>query len=451
MSTDPFQLALALQRAGHYTQAEAAYRRLAEAAPPDPRAQHALGAMLMVQRRHEEALPLFDAALARAPREPVLWSYRGLALHEARDFGGALESFDRALALGADDAGLHFNRANTLNELRRFDEALAEYDRAVALDPAHPGAQRNRGILKLLLGDWEGGLADYETRRPPEAQRRARQVSAAPEWRGEPLAGKSLLVTDSTGMGDEIHMARYLTLLADRGARVSFLGKPALYRLFAPLASRVSLLREVPPDAAFDYQCKLLSLPFLFGTRAGTIPANVPYLFAEPALVQRWRERIGTQGFRIGIGWKGNPTRSIDRGRSIPLAGFRGIAALPGVRLVSLQKGYGLDELEHLPPGMQVEVLEDFDEGPDAFLDTAAVMANMDLVISSCTSLPHLAGALARPVWLAAKYVPEWRWGFEGEDNPWYPTMRVFRQRAVDDWEPVFAQMTAAVNGLLTR
>jgi Tfp pilus assembly protein PilF len=451
LTTEPFQEAFALQRAGKLDQAEAAYRRLAEATPPDPRAQHALGALLMVQRRHEEALPLFDAALQRAPREPALWFYRGLALHEARDFAGAVDSFDRAQSLGAAGAGLHFNRANSLNELRRFDEALAGYDRAIELDPKHPGAQRNRGILKLLLGDYEGGLRDYEARRPPESTRRKRQLSDAPEWRGESLKGKSLLVTDATGMGDEIHMVRYLTPLADRGARVSFHGKPALYRLFAPIASRVSLLREVPPDAHFDYQCKLLSLPYLFGTRAHTVPAAVPYLFAEPALVQRWRERIGTQGFRIGIGWKGNPSRSIDGGRSIPLAGFREIAALPGVRLVSLQKGHGLDELERLPAGMKVETLADFDEGADAFLDTAAVMANMDLVISSCTSLPHLAGALARPVWLAAKYVPEWRWGIDGEGNAWYPTMRVFRQQRQDDWASVFARMRAAVNELLTR
>ena len=147
-------------------------------------------------------------------------------------------------------------------------------------------------------------------------------------------------------------MVRYLGLLADRGARVSFLGKPALYRLFAPFAARVQLLRDAPEGEHFDYQCKLLSLPFLLGTRLETVPAQVPYLFAEPALVQKWRERIGTEGFRIGIGWKGNPSRSIDKGRSVPLAEFRALASLPGVRLVSLQKGYGLDELERLPEGM---------------------------------------------------------------------------------------------------
>jgi Flp pilus assembly protein TadD len=445
LTTDPFEEALALQRAGRYDQAEAAYRLLVERNPAEVRAQVALGALLLVQRRNDEALLQLDAAARRAPEWAPVWFHRALALHEQGDFAGAVENIDRAAKLGASGADLHFNRANALNELRRFDEALGDYDRALELQPNHARAQRNRGILKLLLGDYAGGLADYESRRPPQHVREARQVSPAPDWRGEAISGKSLLVTDATGMGDEIHMVRYLSVLADRGARVSFFGKPALYRLFTPFAARVKLLREVPADAHFDYQCKLLSLPFLLGTRLETVPAQVPYLFAEPALVQQWRERIGTEGFRIGIGWKGNPSRSIDKGRSVPLAGFRALAALPGVRLVSLQKGYGLDELERLPEGMQVEVLENFDEGPDAFVDTAAVMANMDLVVSSCTSLPHLAGALAKPVWLAAKYVPEWRWGIDGENNAWYPTMRVFRQSTPGDWEVVFARMAMAL------
>jgi len=445
LTTDPFQDALAHQRNGRILQAEAAFRELLAADPRDLRAQLALGAVLLVQRRDAEALAEFDSALSKAPKAATIWSHRGLAQHELGDFAGAVESYDRAVQLGDNEADLHFNRANALNELRRFDEALAAYDRAIELQPEHSRARRNRGILKLLLADYAGGLADYEARRPPEGMRAARRLADAPEWQGEPISGKSLLVTDNTGMGDEIHMVRYLGLLADRGARVSFLGKAGLYRLFAPFAARVQLLREVPQGAHFDYQCKLLSLPFLFGTRANTVPAQVPYLMAEGELVRKWRERIGTDGFRIGIGWKGNPMRSIDKGRSIPLAGFADIAGMPGVRLISLQKGYGLDELEKLPAGMKVEVLEDFDEGKDAFLDTAAVMANMDLVISSCTSIPHLAGALARPVYLAAKYVPEWRWGIEGEDNAWYPTMRVFRQASPGDWDAVFARMAAAV------
>lgn len=402
----------------------------------------ASAAQLLQQRRHEQALALLEHALVQAPGVPLLHVYRGVALHGLRDFARSVASYDQALSLGADGAMLRFNRGNALGEMRRFDEALADYDRALALQPEFADARRNRGILKLLLGDYAGGFSDYEARRPAQ---RAREHSEVPEWRGEPLAGKSLLVTDATGFGDEIHMVRYLPLLAARGARVGFHGKPSLYRLLGTLAGEVEMLRDAPGPSAFDYHCKLLSLPFLLGTDRDSVPATVPYLRAEPELVRRWGERIGAHGFRVGIGWKGNPSRSIDAGRSLPLAGFQALAAVPGVRLLSLQKRFGLEELEHLPAGMRVETLEDFDEGPDAFVDTAAVMENMDLVVSSCTSLPHLAGALARPVWLAAKFVPEWRWGREGEGNPWYPTMRVFRQSRQDDWQPVFAQMAAAL------
>ncbi|MEO8161763.1 MAG: hypothetical protein ABI588_10115, partial [Arenimonas sp.] len=317
----------------------------------------ASAAQLLRQRRHAELLALAEGVLAQLPGVPLLHVYRGLALHELRDFAGAASSYDRALALGAEGAPLRFNRANTLGELRRFGEALADYDRALELQPGLADARRNRGILKLLLGDYAGGLPDYEARRPV---RPATAVEgAAAEWRGEPLAGRSLLVTDATGMGDEIHMVRYLPLLAARGARVCFHGKPALYRLFDTMADRVEFLREAPDPAAFDFHAKLLSLPFLYGTDAASIPAQVPYLQAEPERVRHWGERIGAHGYRIGIAWKGNPSRSIDAGRSLPLTGFSELSALPGVRLISLQKRFGLEELDQLPAGMKVEVLDD--------------------------------------------------------------------------------------------
>lgn len=445
-----FEQAVELHRSGQDAAAEAAYRELLAAEPTDLRSRNGLGVLLMQQRRYEQALAQFDRAVAQAPKVPLSWSYRGLSQHALRDFAGAVASYDRALKLEAEDAELRFNRANSLGQLRRFDEAIADYDRSLELQPDFATARRNRGILKLMLGDFRNGLDDYEARRPQDPSRRGVPRVGAPEWTGESLSGRSILVTDANGFGDEIQMLRYLPLLDARGATVSFIGQPRLYRLFAPFADRVRLLRELPAGARFDYQCKLLSLPWLLGTTRRTIPAKVPYLEAEPRLVKKWKERIGGQGFRIGIGWQGSAPRSVlDAGRSLPLAGFGELAALPGVRLISLQKGGGTEELEHLPDGMHVEVLEGLDELSDAFVDTAAVMANLDLVISSCSALPHLAGALARPVWLAAKYVPEWSWGHEGDASPWYPTMRVFRQQAQDDWAVVFAAMKAELQAEL--
>jgi hypothetical protein len=199
----------------------------------------------------------------------------------------------------------------------------------------------------------------------------------------------------------------------------------------------------------FDFHCAILSLPLWFDTDALSIPNQVPYLKAEPNLVARWKARIGEYGFKIGIAWQGNPSGKIDQGRSIPVAEFGPLSRLSGVRLISLQKQHGLDQLAGLPPHARIEVLDDFDGGPDAFIDTAAVMENLDLIITSDTAIAHLAGALARPTWVALKYVPDWRWLLNRNDSPWYPTMRLFRQETAGDWKFVFSTIEQALRSML--
>src|SRR5262249_25146736 len=186
----------------------------------------------------------------------------------------------------------------------------------------------------------------------------------------------------------------------------------------------------------------LMSLPYRFNTELGSIPSKVPYLRAEAELEMRWKARIGTHGFKVGIAWQGTPAGRIDKGRSIPLENFVPLTRIPGVRLISLQKHDGLDQLSALPQDIKIETLGDsFDDGPDAFIDTAAVMNSLDLVITSDTSVAHLAGALGRPTWVALKDVPDWRWLLDREDSPWYPTLRLFRQPQRDDWASVFANI----------
>jgi len=195
---------------------------------------------------------------------------------------------------------------------------------------------------------------------------------------------------------------------------------------------------EPPPP--FDYHIPLLSLPLAFAAEA--IPAAFPYLRAQPERVEAWRSRIGRDGFKIGIGWQGAPHGTVALGRSFPLTQFAEISAMPGVRLISLQKNAGREQLLALPPGMRVETLvEDFDAGADAFLDTAAIMQCLDLVITCDTALAHVAGALGRPVWVGLQYVPDWRWFLERSDSPWYSSMVLFRQPAPGDWGSVFAAM----------
>ena len=199
-----------------------------------------------------------------------------------------------------------------------------------------------------------------------------------------------------------------------------------------------------------DFQVALMSLPHQFNTELSSIPNKVPYLKAEPKLEARWRARIGTCGFRIGIAWQGNPSTKIDEGRSVPLEEFIPLAGIPGIRLISLQKHVGLDQLACLPSDVKIETFgDDLDNGPDAFVDTAAVMNSLDLIITSDTSIAHLAGGLGRPTWVALKYVPDWRWLLDREDSPWYPTLRLFRQSERDDWRSVFSKIERELHALL--
>jgi hypothetical protein len=215
-----------------------------------------------------------------------------------------------------------------------------------------------------------------------------------------------------------------------------------LVRLVATLGNGVAIIPRSATPPPFDVRIALLSLPFIFGTNAGNIPARIPYLTAEPDRVARWDTRLGLQGFKVGICWQGNKESPSDTGRSLPLVQFERLARIAGVRLISLQKHDRVEEFAQLPTGIAVETLgEDFDAGPEAFLDAAAVMENLDLIISSDTAIAHLAGALGRPVWLALKDVPDWRWLLGRSDSPWYSTMRIFRQAARNDWTAVFTNL----------
>jgi hypothetical protein len=220
-------------------------------------------------------------------------------------------------------------------------------------------------------------------------------------------------------------------------------------RLFRPLTAGFETTGSVAGDRRFDFQCALMSLPLRLDM---PIPSAEPsYLSAESDLSARWRERIGTQGFKVGICWQGNPKGRIDEGRSIPLAKYAPLAAIGGIRLISLQRTHGLEQLDSLPSGMAVETLGDFDTGADAFVDTAAIMNCLDLVITSDTAIPHLAGALGARTWVVLKHVPDWRWMLERSDSPWYPSLKLFRQSKSGDWDGAVAAMAVELQAFTGR
>jgi hypothetical protein len=336
-------------------------------------------------------------------------------------------------------------RANVLQHLLRPDEAFAAYDAAVAAKHDYHDAHYHRGSTRLLHGRFEEGWRDFEHRWQASDCGFDRPKLQAAEWRGENLRGCSIIVYSEQGLGDTIQFARFVPRVAALGAKVTFLCHPSLVRLFGVFADRMEIMATVSPDRHFDFQCALMSLAERFHIGWDALPGPVPYLFAEAERVTAWRERIGSHGFKLGIGWQGNPKGLIDKGRSVPLARFAPLAKVEGVRLISLQKTHGLEQLAHLPGGMRVETIDPFDEGPDGFVDTAAIMANLDLIVSSDTATAHLAGALGRSCWVPLKQVPDWRWMMGRSDSPWYSTMRLFRQKSRGDWGGVFAEMADAL------
>ena len=441
---------LTLHELKRFDEALACYGRALAIAPDHVQAFNGRGTTFHELRRHHDALADYDRALAIKPDYAEALDNRGLSLHELDRLEEALAHFDRALAIMSDHAPTFNNRGVTLHELGRFAAAVDDYERALALKPDFADAGFNRGLTRLLNGQFAQGWRDYEFRHDVKGPTSPRPPVVAPTWNREPLRDKSIVVFWEQGHGDIVQIARYLHALNELGARVTFLAPRNLQRLLRPLAGPVELTSALDGARAFAFQCPLMSLPLKFETDLGSIPNAVPYLRAEPELAARWREKIGRAGFKVGICWQGNPIAKVDKGRSVPLVQFAPLARLPEVRLVSLQKHHGLDQLDRLPADVKVETLgDDFDAGPDAFVDTAAVMMSLDLVVTSDTAMAHLAGALARPTWVALKHVPDWRWLIDRDDCPWYPGMRLFRQPERGNWDAVFARIAEELRALL--
>ena len=381
---------------------------------------------------------------------------RGIALKATGRLTEALGSFIRSSVLNG-TAHSHINIGIVLKILGRHREAAASFDRALTLDPTDSAARFALAFLYLSLGEFALGWPLYEARFDVPAFGNPRRRFDVPRWHGsEPLAGRALLVHAEQGLGDVMQFCRYLPLLAAQGATIVFEVMPSLKALLRTLPGAMHIIGRGEPIPAVDYYCPLLSLPHALNTRVDTIPAQVPYLAAEPERVARWQERLRTlRGLRVGLAWQGNPKAEEfvwARGRSLPLAALESLAQLPGVSLVSLQKGPGCEQLARVPFADRiVELGSDLDAGPDAFLDTAAVMASLDLVVSCDTAIVHLAGALGRPVWTALSLSPEWRWLLARNDSPWYPTMRLFRQSTDGDWGAVVTALARALAPLAAQ
>jgi tetratricopeptide (TPR) repeat protein len=398
-----------------------------------------MGHVLSDLGRPEEAVAAYRDALRHKADLPDGYNNLGLALRQAGRLEEALVALRQATRQAPRDAVALGNLASVLKELGQPTAAEDCYRAALREHPDDPVLHLNLGVVLLLAGQFKAGWQEYEWRFRAGAVQIP--TCSQPRWSGENLAGRRLLIRAEQGMGDTIQFCRFVPMAAQRGEVVLEV-QPRLRHLIGGVLDERQIVTVGQPLPPFDVWCPLLSLPHVLGMEAPQ-PA---YLSADADRVAAWRSRIGTHGRRIGIAWQGNPTSAAERGRSVPVREFLPLAQVPDVRLISLQKHDGLDQLASLPKELRIETLgDDFDSGPEAFLDAAAVMQCVDLVVTSDTSLAHLCGALGRPVWVALQHVPDWRWQLEGEACAWYPTMRLFRQPKRGDWASVFAQIATCL------
>ncbi len=435
--------ALAGRRAA---EAERAARRAVALSPGLPAARMALGSACAAQKRSEEAETAYRAALALAPGYGAAWVNLGSLLAGQGRFEEAWEAFATAEERGAAGPSLWAARGGALLAMARPVEALADFDRVLEARPGDAGMRWNRGFTRLLAGDYAGGWPEFDWRRHDERAEPPWRRFAQPTWTGGDIAGRTILLYAEQGLGDTLQFVRYVPLVAERGARVILEVQRPLMSVLSGLPGVERLIARGDPLPDFDLECPLMSLPHAFGTTLDRVPTAIPYLRPDPRRAAAWSERMAEgEGLRVGLVWAGNPRFPGDALRSPRLAGLRPVLDVPGVRFFGLQKGPGREDLERVPTPSTFT-----DLGPDIadFADTAAIMTNLDLVISSCTGPAHLAGALGVPVWVVLPLSPDWRWLLGREDSPWYPTARLFRQTRVGDWAEVAGRVAGALRAL---
>jgi tetratricopeptide (TPR) repeat protein len=400
---------------------------------------------LQALKRFAEALVSCDRAVALRPDAAKIHFNRGNALHMLSRFEDALASYDNELARHPDFAQALTNRGATFESLTRFEEALASYQRAYTARPDFADAHYNEALCRLLVGDLRRGWEKYEWRWQSKPLGHGKRNFPQPLWDGsQDIAGRTVLLHAEQGFGDTIQFCRYVPLIAGRGAHVILEVQPPLYQLMSALPGAAQVICSGDPLPQFDLHCPLLSVPRAFGTELANIPSATPYLHAPEEKTKRWNARLGPRTRpRIGVAWSGRPTHKNDHNRSIGLDAFLSIFAGVDVSLVSLQREVRDADAPALRE--RSDILHFGDELAD-FADTAALISSLDLIVAVDTSAAHLAGALAKPVWVLLPFIPDWRWLLDRDDSPWYPTARLFRQDNTRAWGDVFVRVRAAMS-----
>jgi tetratricopeptide (TPR) repeat protein len=480
-------LANILKGQGKLNEAAEHYTHALTLKPDYAEAHYNLGCVLHDQGKLKKAIAYYERAIALQPRLTSAYINLGNALKDQGNFDEAIKHYEHVLAIDPDNVGVHYNLGTAYKDQGKFDKAIVHYERMLALKPDHVKTHNNLGVLRrdqgrldeairhfqkattlkpdhveshvneamtlLLSGDLAAGWQKYEWRWRIEGVKPFE--TGKPLWDGSDLHGKTILLHGEQGLGDCIQFVRYAPIVKGRGARVLLKCPPALSRLFKSMASVDEILTESGAIRNYDCHAPLMSLPMMLGTTLDTIPNAVPYLFAPPDQISVWAERMQpATGLKVGLVWAGNSrpdhpaAHAVDLRRSMYVAQFAPLADLSGIRFFSLQKG---DAARQLQAPLQGLTVIDYMDNVQDFADTAALIANLDLVIGVDTSVVHLAGAMGKPVWILSRFDGCWRWLLDREDSPWYPTLRLFRQPRVGDWKSVIEDVEAALKNVLKQ
>lgn len=476
------RLGKAQERLGDWDGATASYRRALALQPDSPDLHGSLARLQCKQGVYGEAVASCRSALTLDPDRHEIYTQLGNALTDLGNYSAAVDAYRHALALNPDSAeavhglGYFFERKGDLasaadsyrNALRlnpRFGaahlnlgvihlvqgdlgKAAGCFEQVLELTPDSAEARAFLGLIHLKQGNFPLGWREYEDRRGTPQFLRDRRKFSQPLWKGEPLEGSRILLHAEQGMGDTLQFVRYVPLVAARGGKVVLEVQPRLHRLLAqtPGAGEMICCGEALPE--FDWHCPLLSLPSALATDLNSIPAKIPYLYPDPAQVEAWRQRLPGNSLRIGLVWAGSPLHPHEIWRAIPLEQLAPLTKVEGTAFYSLQMGAPASQVKQLGPSVHLIDLQDQQKD---FADTAAIVANLDLVISIDTSVAHLAGGLGKPVWIVLARSSDWRWFLEREDSPWYPTARLFRQATLGNWQDVVARVEQELRELVAK
>jgi len=445
-------LGLVCEQLGKFDEAVNAYQQATRLAPDFAEAFHNMAVALQAQKRFDDAIESCKKAISIKP--DYAWAYNtiGYCLDMQNKDDQAIENYSKAIEIAPDYAEA-YNHLGTIHAAHnRYDQAIENYRQAIRIDPDYAEAHWNLALLLLVAGRFEEGFKEYQWRLSGDLKILTYpHHHEQPRWDGRPFVGKRLLVHYEQGFGDTIHFVRYMPMVKARGGTVILEVRKPLYNLltgFTGVDEIVEASFDNKPQINFDLHVSLLDLPQIFETTTDNITDVVPYIFADPDKAQFWQEMLSGPDFKVGIVWSGSPVYERNHLRACRLADFAPLAAIDGIKLFALQKGTPADQIADLAGKVPVVNLgEQFED----FTDTAAAIENLDLIISTDTSVPHLAAAMGKPVWLLLCCASDWRWLLDRSDSPWYPTMKLFRQTKANCWDDVFISVTEQLQIVLNQ